>query len=222
MVWHYFSPLAEGAGIGYAEDGLQFSVTALNGSRGIRVSDSEEKGHINNFAANLRYEVPLADDVTWAIGGGYLHGTIYDGSVAEHINPQITGPRNGAWDVNSSLSAGQWTLEGEIASTLKPWPVTNADVLAWRAEAAYDLPMTNIQPVRLSGSWSEGLQGPSGSAFEFNRQLVIGLRYLPHEQVMMSFEYVRSMGFAPLINITTVSDRNANQDSFVLGLVLTI
>ncbi|MBL8817427.1 MAG: LbtU family siderophore porin [Planctomyces sp.] len=222
MLWHYFSPLTEGAGVGYAQDGLQFSVTALNGSRGIRVADSEEKGHVNNFAANIRYELPVGDAAILAVGGGYLHGTIYDGSVAEHINPQIFGPRNAAWDVNSSLTAGPWRFEGEIASTLKPWPVTNADVLAWKGEAAYDLTLRNQRPVRFSGSWSEGLQGPAGSEFEFNRQLVLGLRYEPHEQVMMSFEYVRNFGFAPLINITTASERDASQDSFVLGLVLTI
>lgn len=221
MVWHYFSPLAEGVGGGFAEDGFSVSVTALNGSRGIRVADSEEKGHINNFAGNLRYEVLRTEDATWALGAGYLHGTIYDGSVAEHTNPQITGPRNPAWDANSSLVFGPWRLEAELARTFNDWPVTDSPVVAWRAETAYDFD-PNGRLVRLSGSWSEGLQGPAGSEFEFNRQLVLGLRYDPRPNVMVSFEYVRSLGFAPLIDITTVSDRNVVQNSFVLGLVLTI
>lgn len=221
MTWHYFAPLAEGIGAGYAQDGFQASVTALNGSRGIRVADSEEKGHINNFAANMRYEVPLVNDGVWAIGGGYLHGTIYDGSVAEHTNPAIFGPRNGAWDANTMLRLGSWQFEGEIVRTINDWPVTNAEVLAWRTEMAYDLQM-NDRPFRVSAGWSEGLQGPAGTEFEFNRQLVLGLRYDPHPNVMLSFEYVRSLGFAPLINITTVSDRDVVQDSFVLGVVLAI
>jgi len=40
MVWHYFAPLAEGAGVGYSQNGLTVNLTALNGSRGIRVVDS--------------------------------------------------------------------------------------------------------------------------------------------------------------------------------------
>ena len=30
-------------------------------------------------------------------------------------------------------------------------------------------------PARISGGWSEGIQGPDSSQFEFNRQLVVGL-----------------------------------------------
>jgi hypothetical protein len=221
MVWHYFSPLAEGIGGGFSQDGFLANITALNGSRGIRVADSEEKGHINNFAANLRYEIPLADDATLAVGGGYLHGTIYDGTVAEHTNPQIVGPRNGAWDANTSMVLGPWRFEAEVARTINAWPVTGSNVLAWKSETAYDVNLAG-RPVRLSGSWSEGLQGPPGTQFEFNRQLVLGLRYDPRPNVMVSFEYVRSLGFAPLIDITTVSDRNVVQNSFVLGLVLAI
>ncbi|MCA9008184.1 MAG: hypothetical protein KDB01_00485, partial [Planctomycetaceae bacterium] len=78
------------------------------------------------------------------------------------------------------------------------------------------------QPLRLSASFSEGTQGPSGSQFEFNRQFVAGLRYIPHPNVTMTFEYVQSTGFAPLIDITTVSDRSVIQNSFILGLVLAI
>lgn len=221
MVWHYFSPLGEGAGVGYSQDGLTANVTALNGSRGIRVMDSEEKGHLNNFAANLRYEIPLADNVSCAVGGGYLHGTVYDGSVAEHTNPQVFGPRNPAWDANTELILGSWIFQAEIARTINPWPVTNENVTAWRAEMAHNLGWTG-QPLRFSTSFSEGTQGPAGSQFEFNRQLVAGLRYIPHPNVTLTFEYVQSSGFAPLIDITTVSDRNVIQNSFILGLVLAI
>lgn len=41
-------------------------------SRGIRVADSEEKGHINNFAATVRYEIPHVNDATLALRGGYV------------------------------------------------------------------------------------------------------------------------------------------------------
>ena len=221
MVWHYFAPLAEGAGVGYSQNGLTVNLTALNGSRGIRVVDSEEKGHINNFAANMRYEMPLADNVTWAVGGGFLDGTIYNAAVAEHTNPNVIGPMNGAWDANTQLVLGPWIFEGEIAQTINPWPATATDVTAWKAEAAHDLSWTG-RPLRLSASYSEGTQGPAGSQFEFNRQFVAGLRYVPHPNVTMSFEYVQSTGFAPLIDIITVSDRNVIQNSVILGVVLAI
>ena len=221
VVWHYFAPLAEGAGVGYAANGLNASITALNGSRGIRVTDSETRGNLNNFAANARYEVPI-DDQSWvAFGAGYLHGTIYDAATAEHTNPQITGPRNGAWDVNVAAKVGQWRAEYEVATTLKAWPATGSQVTAYRTELAYDMLLMN-DPFRISGSWSEGRQGPGDSEFEFNRQIVAGLRYDPHPNVMISLEYIRSMGFAPLINITTVSDKDASQDTVLLGIVLNI
>lgn len=221
MVWHYFAPLAEGAGVGYSQDGLTVNLTALNGSRGIRVVDSEQKGHINNFAANMRYEMPLADNATWAIGGGFLDGTTYNATIAEHTNPNVTGPMNGAWDANTQLVLGPWIFEGEIARTINPWPATAANVTAWRAEAAHDLAWIG-RPLRLSASYSEGTQGPAGSQFEFNRQFVAGLRYVPHPNVTMSLEYVQSTGFAPLIDIITVSDRRVIQNSVILGVVLAI
>lgn len=221
MLWHYFGPLGEGAGIGASQDGLTVNISALNGSRGIRVVDSEEKGHLNNFATNMRYEMPLADNATWAVGGGFLYGTIYNSTVAEHTNPLVIGPDNAAWDANTQLVLGPWIFEAEIARTRNPWPVTGENVTAWRTEAAHDLTWIG-QPLRLSASFSEGTQGPGGSQFEFNRQFVAGLRYIPHPNVTMTFEYVQSTGFAPLIDITTVSDRSVIQNSFILGLVLAI
>lgn len=71
-------------------------------------------------------------------------------------------------------------------------------------------------------SWSEGIQGPSGSEFQFNQQLVLGVELQPSPNVSFTAEYVRSLGFAPLINITTTSDRDVIQDSLVFGLVLAI
>ena len=53
-------------------------------------------------------------------------------------------------------------------------------------------------------------------------KLVAGLRYDPDPRVRLSFEYVRSIGFAPLIDITTVSDHHVVQNSLVMGLVLSI
>ena len=60
------------------------------------------------------------------------------------------------------------------------------------------------------------------SEFEFNRQLVIGYYRHFYGYCGVSAEYVRSSGFAPLIAITTASDRDVVQDSLVLGMTLVI
>ncbi|MFV0445070.1 MAG: hypothetical protein ACK5Q5_15960, partial [Planctomycetaceae bacterium] len=220
--WHYFAPVAEGAGGGFAAAGWNGTVSVLNGSRGIRVADSAEKGHLNNFAANLSYAWQPNDLVRVQVGGGYLHGTIYDGSVAEHTNPQITGPRNGAWDVNAHVQLGGWHVAGEYVQTQNDWPIVQHEVIAYRTEAAYDFSETAGAPLWLSASWSEGIQGASGTPWEFNRQLVLGAKWTFNPHAFLTCEYVRSTGFAPLIGITQVSDLSVEQNSLVFGLVLTL
>lgn len=219
--WHYFAPIAEGAGLGFSANGLNATVTALNGSRGIRVVDSSNKGKLNNFAANIDYEIPLGDSSSVAIGGGYLHGTIYDQAVAEHLNPGLFGPMNAAWDVNGRATLGPVQVAGEYVQTVDPWPATGHIVQAYRTEAALRLHEFGL-PMMFSGSWSSGIQGDATDEFEFNNQLVIGSRWDAHENVYFTFEYVRSLGFAPLINIQTVSDKSVRQNSFVFGCVLVI
>lgn len=221
MPWHYFGALAEGAGLGYDDQRLSATVTALNGSRGIRVVDSDEKGHLNNFAANVLLRTPLEGDDQFDIGAGYLHGTIYDAAVAEHLNPAVTGPMNSAFDINARLKLRQLQLAGEYVQTVDPWPATGHEVIAYRAEAAYDMVLGGID-ARSSVSWSEGIQGSAGTEFEFNRQLVLGLSLQPYPNTMLTFEYVRSSGFAPLIGIQTVSDIDVIQDSFVFGAVISL
>ncbi|MEZ6144669.1 MAG: hypothetical protein R3B91_04390 [Planctomycetaceae bacterium] len=217
VVWHYFAPLAEGGGIGYDGGFIHVSATALNGSRGIRVADSEVRGELNNFAANGTLTVLESRDVDFTIGGGYLHGTIYDGPAAEHLDPGVTGPMNGAWDANANLRLGVFHLAGEYVSTLNEWPVTGHQVIAYRAEGALDL-----SPVWLSASWSEGIQGAKTDEFQFNQQLVLGCEYRMAPNVKFSLEYIRSLGFAPLINITTVSDKSVRQSTFLLGVTVAI
>lgn len=221
MPWHYFAPLAEGAGIGYQDSHLNATLTVLNGSRGIRVVDSDERGHLNNFAANVHYRVPSDSHVQLDLGAGYLHGTIYNAAVAEHLDPSLIGPNNGAWDVNASMRLGRLHLFAEYVQTVDPWPATNHEVIAYSTEAAWDTHLF-CRPGRFSVSWSEGIQGDTGSQFEFNRQLVLGYRHQAYENAAFTLEYVRSSGFAPLIAIQTVSDRNVVQNSVVFGAVITL
>src|SRR6056297_3273407 len=57
VVWHYFAVLAEGVTGGYHGRNWDFTLSGINGGRGIRVADSPEKGKMNNFAANVTYHV---------------------------------------------------------------------------------------------------------------------------------------------------------------------
>ena len=207
--------------MGYNDQRVNATLTALNGSRGIRVVDSQEKGKLNNFAANLLYKIPVGCRGCLQLGAGYLHGTIYNAAVAEHIDPNLFGPDNGAWDVNAALRLGRLRLAGEYVQTIDPWPATNHEVIAYRTEAAWDTQFW-CRPSRASVSWSEGIQGPPGSQFEFNRQLVLGYSVQAFPNASFSVEYVRSTGFAPLINIQTVSNRDVVQNSVVFGAVLTL
>lgn len=221
MPWHYFAPLAEGLGAGYSAEGLDLSVMALNGSRGIRVADSQSKGRLNNFSANGSYTMRLDTETEITLGGGYLHGTIYDSTVAEHTNPAITGPQNPAWDVNGRMRLGRFFATGEYVQTVHDWPVVAAPVRAYKTEIGYDFPDL-YYPTFVSASWSQGLQGDRGTTFRSNSQLVIGTQFRLHRNVDLSFEYIRSLGFAPLINITTVSDPDVIQNTFLMGLVVVI
>ena len=91
-------------------------------------------------------------------------------------------------------------LRREYVRTINEWPVTDHDVFAYKLESAYDLPVrlltTAPAPLRLSLSFSEGVQGPSGSEFERNAQLIFGAGYRVRPNVLLSAEYVRSIGFA--------------------------
>ena len=219
LTWHYFSALAEGVGGGYHGNSLDMTVAAINGGRGIRVADSVERGDLNNFAGNIAYTFGQSPDHRLRLGSGVLYGTIYDGFTAEHLDLNQFGTNyNTAWDLNSRLDWGRWIIGGEYVSTVRPWPVTATRVSAYRAEGAYRL--DSVRPSRVSVSWSEGLQGPPESLFEFNRQLVLGYGAQVHPNAFVSAEYVRSSGFAPLLNITTISDPSVVQDSAVLGLGL--
>ena len=222
VTWHYFAALAEGLGVGYHDNQWDITVAAINGGRGIRLNDSPERGKLNNLAANATWHRGNRPDQRVSLGTGFLLGTIYDGLVAEHLDANQFGTDyNSAWSVNGRVDMGPVTVAGEFVSTTSSWPVVGSLVSAHHVEAAYWIRRGSL-PAYWSVSWSAGDQGPDGSEFEFNRQLVVGYSQQINSRVRVSAEYVRSMGFAPLINITTVSDRDVVQDSMVLGMTLVL
>ena len=214
IVWHYFSPLAEGFGLGYYKDGLHLKATGINGGRGIRVVDSASVGNINNVAVNASYERNFGEANSFRLGAGYLSGTIYNAAVAEHTDPLVFDDDNAAWDVNAYVKLGDFELGGEYVQTFDEWPVVGNKVSAYRLEGAYNFELFEL-PGKVSISWSEGIQGGASDEFNLNQQLVLGLSAEPSDNLQVGFEYVRSSGFAPLINITTVSNNDVVQDSVV-------
>lgn len=221
MVWHYFNAVGEGIGGGYQSGNFHWNITGINGGRSIRVADSPSKGRINNFASNATFCLCDGPNRKFEFGAGYLHGTIYDALEPEHIDPEAFGNRNPAWDINSRIRFNNWQLSGEFVSTVNPWPATEHRVNAWRLESAANVWAWGM-PATASVGWSEGNQGPVGSEFEFNRQLVLGFGLYPNINTQISMEYVLSSGFAPLMNIKQVSDREVQQHSLVFGLVLVL
>lgn len=219
VVWHYFAPLGEGIGAGYAGEAVELTLMGVNGGRQIRLADSEEKGKLNNLAANTLFTIIEDEGLLFRCGGGYLLGTIYDGTFPEHLDPDQFGEFNSAWDVNALLRLGPMIFAAEYVTTVNDWPATGHAVTAYRAEGGIDLACFSF-PSRLSVSWSEGIQGDRGTEFEFNRQLVIGWGATLNRHALLSLEYIRSSGFAPLINITTVSNRDVVQDTALAGLTL--
>lgn len=222
VVWHYFAALGEGVGVGYHDSRWDMTLAAINGGRGIRVNDSPDQGKLNNLATNITFKLGDSPDARFRIGGGFLLGTIYDGFTAEHLDrSQYGNDYNSAWNLYSRLDLGRTTLSGEWISTTHTWPVTGSLVSAYRTEAAWWFDR-GPQASFFSVSWSAGDQGPDGTEFEFNRQLVVGYQKQLSVNLRLSAEYVRSMGFAPLIDITTASDRDVAQDSIVLGATLVL
>jgi len=217
--WHYFGALGEGIGVGYSSEVVDLTLMGVNGGRGIRVADSESKGKLNNLAANALVTFAVDDQRLVRFGGGFLLGTIYDGTFPEHLDPNQFGEYNSAWDVNALLRWNRWTVAGEFVTTVNDWPSTGHAVTAYRTEAGYDVQLGRV-PGRVSVSWSEGIQGDRGTEFEFNRQLVIGLGATLNRHALFSLEYIRSSGFAPLIDIATVSDRDVVQDTALVGMTL--
>lgn len=224
VTWHYFGPLADGVAIGYYDRGLYFEGTLLNGGRGIRVSDTNEKGRLDNWALNATYEFQFCN-LCMKVGGGYLYSTIYDGTVPEHTGPVEIGPRNGIWDVNIEFRYCQWRSYFEFASTERVWPSSDHKVRTLAGGISYcfrDCCWNNLTVLSLD--YSEGVQGFKGDEWRRNFQFVTGVDYRIRHNVRFCFEYVLSGGFAPLIGLTDpgVSVQRARENLFQIGLTINI
>lgn len=218
-VWHYFGALGEGLGFGFKNEKCNLVLTGLCGGRGMRVVDSHQKGKINNGALNFTLYAPLTN---WSFNGGagLLLGTIYNQSVAEHVDEDLFGPMNPAVDGFLNLSYSGFSVALEYAQTLKDWTVVGHEVIAFKAEVSQCFSRHDYDAT-FSFSYSEGIQGDKCDPFAFNKQAIFGFEYLlKNRSCSFGVEYVISRGFSPLINIATNSSQHVLQNSIVVFAIL--
>lgn len=221
---HFFRAESDGPaiGLGYYDNGWDIIVTALNGERGLRVTDSDQHGHFSNFAINADKTFDLGTS-SLRIGGGFLYGTIYRSDFTNHTRAaQAATPantqfhRNPAWDAVVELITPRWDLMAEYTMTTDDWPATGEPVQAFTLQAAYKHNLFD-RPSIASLVFSRGEQGQDGTEFEYADQIVVGYESQVWNNMYLGAEYVRNNGFTPLINITTDSDESVQTDTIIFG-----
>ena len=244
-VWHAFGALANGVTVGYASDGLNWSVMGVQGGAQFRaanttVSGTAVPGRLNNIAVDAHYDFALGSDTMLLVGGSYLRGSAYcqDFPVAHFMPCRANNP---AFDIYGRLVAGNLVLKGEFAETFDEWPGTfNPGIPQFQARRVtsfdigtkYRLDLDD-GPFDLSAEFSRFMAGPDGAPWERQEQIVLGGAWFVAPSVKLFAEYVRVDGFAPLNFISggsirdedgnlapdrTISDASARSDTFVVGV----
>ena len=244
-VRHAFGGLANGVTVGYASDGLNFSVMGVQGGAQFRAANMPVEGtaatsKLNNLAVDAHYDIDLGAEDSLLLGGSYLRGSAYcqDFPVVHFMPCRDNNP---AVDVYGRLTTGDFTFKGELARTLDPWPGTfnpalpqfpASDVTSFDLGVKYRLGLDR-GPVDISTEFSRLETGPDGAPWKRQDQLVVGAAWFARPSVKLFAEYIRVDGFAPLNFISggsvrdtdgnvvpdrTVSDASARLDVFLVGV----
>ena len=244
-VWHAFGAMANGATVGYASDGLNLSVMAVQGGAQFRAANTPVEGtavpsKLNNLAVDAHYLFDLSSDASFLLGGSHLRGSAYcqDYPVTHFMPCQDNNP---AFDIYGRLIAGDLTLKAEFAETLHEWPGTfnpgmpefaASDVTSFDIGTKYRFDL-NRDPFDVSAEFSRFEAGPDGAPWERQDQFVLGAAWFALPSVKLFAEYIRVDGFAPLNFISggsirdddgnvvpdrTVSDASARLDVFLVGV----
>ena len=243
-VWHAFGALANGATLGYAGDGLNLSVMAVQGGAQFRAAnmpmeETAVPSRLNNVAVDANYTFDLGSTATLLLGGSYLRGSAYcqDFPIAHFLPCRDNNP---AFDIYGRLVAGNFTLKGEFARTLDAWPGTfnpgmpkfaASDVKSFDIGTKYRFDLDE-GPLDLSAEFSRFEAGPGGAPWEKQDQLVLGAAWFALPSVKLFAEYIRVDGFAPLNFMSggsvkdesgnvmpdrAISDASARSDIFMVG-----
>ena len=244
-VWHAFGAMANGATVGYASDGLNLSVMAVQGGAQFRAANTPVEGtavpsKLNNLAVDVHYDFKLGATTSLLLGGSHLRGSAYcQGFPVTHFLP--CEDNNPAFDIYGRLVAGDFTLKAEFAQTFDEWPGTfnpampqfaASDVTSFDIGAKYRFDL-NRDPLDISAEFSRFEAGPDGAPWEKQDQIVLGTAWFPEPSVKLFAEYIRVAGFAPLnfisggsirdddgniVSDRTISDSSARSDVFLVGV----
>lgn len=218
---HYFQTQSDTpvAAVGYSKNGLHVVATAIQGGRQLRVADSPSSAHVNNFALNATKTFELGEKTKLKVGAGYLNNTIYNTLVPHHTVAQAAGQvksDNPAFDVNSTLTYGQFDLMGEYAQTVNKWNASDHIVQAMTMQARYRAVVAGYNTA-FSGSWGKGVQGASGTNFEQMTQVVGGVQVKVNKHMSVGAEYLFAKGFVPLMDLRKTGDQNVQTHTFITG-----
>ena len=244
-VWHAFGGLANGAAAGYADEGLNLTVMAIQGgsqhrAANVPVGGTNTPSRLNNFAMDANYTLPVGSETQLLFGGSYLHGSAYcQDYPVQHFEP--CRDNNPAFDVYGRLVSGGLALKAEFARTFNEWPgtfnpgipeFTANDVTAFDAGARYRFDTAN-GPVDISAEFSRFIAGPDGAPWEKQDQFVLGAALFSGPGTKIFAEYVHVDGFVPLNFLSggsvrdangnvqhdrTISDASASSDVFLFGV----
>ncbi len=222
---HFWRADSDGpvAGLGVDWNGFNAVATAINGGRQLRTADTPTTGQVNNFAVKASKTFAVGSGTSVTVGGGYLHGTIYNSTLAHHpfnnalaADKERTGALNGFVTLNNphfDFNAEYTTLDGD-------WLATGAAVESLDIQGRYKTSIRNYLTA-FTLSYGLGIVGPSGTSFEKLEQYMAGMEVNFTPNISMGLEYVHNNGFLPLIDIQNVADKDADSDSIILGLRMT-
>ena len=244
-VWHAFGALANGVAVGYASEGLNVSVMAVQGGAQFRSANTPVDGtavpsRLNNLAADVHYDLDLGTAGSLVLGGSWIRGTAYcQDYPVQHFPP--CRDHNPAFDVYGKLVYGDLTFKAEFARTTDEWPGTfNPGIPQFAASrvTSFDTGLkrrfdSGRGPVDVSAEFSRFVAGPDGAPWEKQDQIVLGGAWFVRPGAKLFAEYIRVNGYVPLNFISggsvrdengmvvpnrTHSDRSARSDIVMVGV----
>ncbi len=218
---HYFwaqtdKPLFE---FGYYENDLNLVATLLANDRGLRVVNAPDNSGYENFAFSFTKKLNFSDDLSLKFGGGYLKGTIYDGTLAHHPPSAGNSGRdwNGAWNINAELAWQNIDFMAEYSRSIKEWQATDWEVSALTLQTRYKTSIYNM-PYIFSVMYSRGEQGDDGTEWERMEQTIVGGELKISPNVELGFEYLYNKGFVPLILPQITGDRDVESHTGIASI----
>lgn len=211
-----FSAVGNTVGVGVNAYGFNGAISVMNGGTGVQNLYTANNDNGKNFAVNLNYGMTNSG-VTWNVGAGYLNGSQF---------LTTNGNTNGAWDVNGKLSVAGFDLLAEYTITAKQTDGiavdSNGNVTplygssagaahanAWSVGADYNFPVMGLNSVVSAEYSSAKLNGVSGNDNVKPKQVSLGYRIQPINNVWTGIEYDWNKGMlgstTAATNLTTNS-----------------